>query len=158
MKKYTLKMELAGTNLRRIVSICGGMTFADLHQVIQIVFGWEDFHLHRFSVGKLVIGNYEDYEEDDLPLDFRWEDELKIDFILLNAEKVLYDYDYGNGWRVSITVEEIEIVDDFEYPKLLDVFGSVVQEDSGGADALMDLDSEEVDIDGLNLILEHTFE
>ena len=158
MKKYTLKMQLEKTELRRIVSICSGMTFADLHQVIQIVFGWEDYHLHRFRVGKLVVGNYEDYEEDDLPMDFRWEGELKIDLILLNAIKVLYDYDDGDGWHISIMVEEVEYVDDFECPKLLETYGSMAQEDCGGVDCLIDLDREEVDIDGLNLILEHTFE
>ena len=158
MKKYTLKMQLEKTELCRIVSICGGMTFADLHQVIQIVFGWEDYHLHCFRVGKLVIGNYEDYEEDDLPMDFRWEGELKIDLILLNTEKVFYTYDDGDGWHISIMVEEIENVDDFECPKLLEVYGGMAQEACGGVDALMCLDREEVDIDGLNLILEYTFE
>lgn len=35
MKKYTLEMKLEGTDLKRTVSMCGGMNFEELHQVIQ---------------------------------------------------------------------------------------------------------------------------
>lgn len=159
MKKYTLEMKLEGTDLKRTVSMCSGMNFEELHQVIQIVFGWEDYHLHSFTAGKITIGNYEDYEdEDDLPINFRWEGELGIDLILLNTQKVLYDYDYGDGWRVEIKVKKVEDSDTFDTPKLLKANGGMAKEDCGGPYALMEMEREEVDIDGLNLILEHTFE
>ena len=54
MKKYTLEMKLEGTDLKRTVSICGGMNFEELHQVIQVVFGWEDYHMHSFTAGKIT--------------------------------------------------------------------------------------------------------
>lgn len=159
MKKYTLGMKLEGTDLDRTVCICSGMNFAELHQVIQIVFGWEDYHMHSFKAGKITIGNYEDYEdEDELPINFRWEGELSIDLILLNTPKVLYEYDFGDGWRVEIKVKKAEDTDTFDVPKLLKASGGMVQEDCGEPYALMEMEKEEVDIDGLNLILEHTFE
>ena len=120
MKKYTLEMKLEGTDLKRAVSMCGGMNFEELHQVIQIVFGWEGYHMHSFTAGKITIGNYEDYEdEDELPINFRWEGELGIDLILLNTEKVLYEYDFGDGWQVKIKVKAVEDSDTFDAPKLI---------------------------------------
>lgn len=159
MKKYILEMKLEGAELTRTVNVCGCMTFLDLHQVIQIVFGWEDYHMHSFKAGKITIGNYEDYEdEDELPINFRWEGEFGIDLILLNTPKVLYEYDFGDGWRVEIKVKKAEDADIFSVPKLLKASGGMAQEDCGGPSALMEMEREEVDIDGLNLILEHTFE
>ena len=159
MKKYTLEMKLEGTDLKRMVSMCGGMNFEELHQVIQVVFGWEDYHMHSFTAGKITIGNYEDYEdEDELPVNFRWEGELGIDLILLNTPKVIYEYDFGDGWRVEIKVKKVEDSDIFDAPKLILANGGMAQEDCGGPCALMEMEREEVDIDGLNLILEHTFE
>ena len=99
----------------------------------------------------------EDYEdEDELPINFRWEGELGIDLILLNTPKVSYEYDFGDGWRVEIKVKKAEDTDTFAVPKLLKASGGMAQEDCGGPCALME--RAEVDIDGLNLILEHTFE
>ena len=159
MKKYTLEMKLEGTDLKRTVSMCGGMNFEELHQVIQIVFGWEDYHMHSFTAGKITIGNYEDYEdEDEIPVNFRWEGELGIDLILLNVEKVIYEYDFGDGWRVEIKVKKVENSDTFKPPKLIKASGGMAQEDCGGPCALMEMERGEVDIDGLNLILEYTFE
>ena len=159
MKKYTLEMKLEGTELKRTVSMCGGMNFEELHQVIQVVFGWEDYHMHSFTAGKITIGNYEDYEdEDELPVNFRWEGELGIDLILLNTPKVIYEYDFGDGWRVEIKVKKMEDSDTFDAPKLIKASGGMAQEDCGGPCALMEMEREDVDIDGLNLILEHTFE
>ena len=159
MKKYTLEMKLEGTELARTVCVCGGINFSDLHQVIQIVFGWEDYHMHSFTAGKITIGNYEDYEdEDELPINFRWEGELGIDLILLNVEKTIYEYDFGDGWRVEIKVKKVEESYTFDVPKLIKASGGMVKEDCGGPYALKEMQLEEVDIDGLNLILEHTFE
>ena len=153
MKKYTLEMQLDGTDFKRTVCICGGMNFAELHQVIQTVFGWEDFAREEFLC---ILQDYED--EDELPINFRWEGELGVDLILLNTEKILYEYDFGDGWRVEIKVKKVEDSDTFDAPKLILANGGMAQEDCGGPCALMEMEREEVDIDGLNLILEHTFE
>ena len=159
MKKYTLEMKLEGTDLKRTVSMCGGMNFEELHQVIQIVFGWEGYHMHSFTAGKITIGNYEDYEDENkLPVDFRWEGELGVDLILLNTPKVVYEYDFGDGWHVEIKVKKVEDSDTFDPPKLIKASGGMAMEDCGGPCPLMEMEREEVDIDGLNLILEHTFE
>ncbi len=42
--------------LRRLL-VRSDMSLADLHYAIQIAMGWEDFHLHRFSIHGKVYGN-----------------------------------------------------------------------------------------------------
>lgn len=84
--------------------------------------------------------------------------ELGIDLILLNTEKILYEYDFGGGWRVEIKVKQAEDTDTFTVPKLLKASGGMAKENCGGSYPLMEMEREEIDIDDLNLILEHTFE
>lgn len=45
-----LKIELAGTKplIWRRVVVLETITLARLHQVIQAVMGWKDYHLHEF--------------------------------------------------------------------------------------------------------------
>ncbi|NQX12354.1 plasmid pRiA4b ORF-3 family protein [Microbacteriaceae bacterium VKM Ac-2855] len=47
----TLRIEatLMETGIRRLLQLDGAMTLAELHQVLQVAFGWEDRHLHEFS-------------------------------------------------------------------------------------------------------------
>ena len=51
MSAYMIKVTLEHTSppvWRRII-IPNQINFYDLHQIIQISFGWENFHLHDFS-------------------------------------------------------------------------------------------------------------
>ena len=69
MAGYILKIMLEGTHppVWRRVLVPEKITFADLHQVIQAVFGWKDAHLHEFRslalkvriTGKEVLENFE---------------------------------------------------------------------------------------------------
>ncbi len=38
-------------------------TFFELHQIIQIVMGWHNSHLHQFEIGQRIIGEYEEKTE-----------------------------------------------------------------------------------------------
>ena len=51
MAGYVLKITMENTHppvWRRVV-IPEKITFADLHEIIQVLFGWQDVHLHDFS-------------------------------------------------------------------------------------------------------------
>jgi Plasmid pRiA4b ORF-3-like protein len=52
MKMYAIKIALRGVSpmIWRRLRIPGHMSLADFHRVIQIVFGWDDEHLHRFHI------------------------------------------------------------------------------------------------------------
>jgi hypothetical protein len=75
-----------------------------LHEVIQIAMGWEDYHLHQFTVGKTSYStpHPEDYVE--------YSDERKARLNRLLTEpnaSMLYEYDFGDSWEHVIELEEI---------------------------------------------------
>ena len=68
---YQLHIQLAciePPNWRRIV-VSGQITLLGLHQMLQVVMGWENSHLHQFIVGKTYYGEpdpeYGDTMKDD---------------------------------------------------------------------------------------------
>ena len=52
MAGYVLKIVLENTHppVWRRVLIPDKITFADLHQIIQVLFEWENIHLHSFQI------------------------------------------------------------------------------------------------------------
>jgi hypothetical protein len=50
---HQLKIQIDGIRppVWRRVLVPSGITLARLHQVIQQVFGWWDYHLHEFEIG-----------------------------------------------------------------------------------------------------------
>ncbi len=66
---YLLKIELLDIEppiWRRFV-VPGSITLDRLHDVIQIVMGWQDSHLHEFAIGKKRYTEYPEYNDDGLP-------------------------------------------------------------------------------------------
>lgn len=121
----------------REVEIPAWYTFEDLHDTIQIIFGWQDYHLWQFQE-KLhkspYVINIEDEDEDDF---FENEEVLGADRIYISqflknkGDKMEYVYDYGDDWECLITV--LDILDkDTNYPLLLKAKGGMMLEDIGG--------------------------
>ncbi len=84
------------------------LTLDRLHDVIQIVMGWQDYHLHRFRIGDRC---FTEYFGDDLERMEHEEDELGvrlIDVIPEEGGKFEYRYDFGDCWDHEIKVEEIK--------------------------------------------------
>lgn len=71
---------------------------------------------------------------------------------------LIYEYDYGDGWEIEINVKKVEDVKSYECPKLLQAKGNMVIDDCGGPTGLNEIETSPADINGLNLILEETFE
>ena len=62
MKIYTLKIVLRGISpmIWRRIRVPGATSLADLHYVIQTIYGWDDEHLHQFHIyGKDYGINYD---------------------------------------------------------------------------------------------------
>ena len=156
MKQYILKMELEGSNLLRKVALAGNLTFSDLHDIIQTIFGWENMHLHRFIVGNLEIGDYEN--EDDIPINFKYEGDADLNLIFLNTEKIQYEYDYGDSWRIEISVLEIKDIKKATAPYVIEAEGGMAKDDCGGVGGLKELGEIPVNVDELNAILTYTYE
>jgi hypothetical protein len=113
------------------------LNFAQLHEVIQAAFGWTDSHLHHFIVGGLVVGAPE-FDEDGFNRYQTFEaSEVFLHDLLIDDRdqaKILYEYDFGDCWRHTISFDKLSFEQPGEsYPMLLDGARSGPPEDAGGS-------------------------
>lgn len=115
-----LKISLEGITpeiWRRFI-VRSDMSFHELHNVIQIVMGWENYHMYRFRIGDVYI---EGEGESGFCVDGMWRDlkftgsipfyakDIAIKKYLTKEKQVCeYVYDYGDAWYHRITVEKID--------------------------------------------------
>ena len=128
----TLRVELANTSplVWRRVLVNASSTFEDLHGVLQLAMGWEDYHLHEFRVGDLRIGINDD-EDDEVPLT----DEASVslgDLVGVGGH-FTYEYDFGDSWAHDLVVESSDdVARALERPVCLGGERACPLEDSGG--------------------------
>ncbi len=103
---YQLRIVLEGISpliWRRLI-VPGDYSIADLHFILQIAFDWDDWNLHRFFIHGKDYGVYH-------PGGMSFSDDphqVKLaDFKFRKGEKFLYEYDYFNGWKHLLRIEDI---------------------------------------------------
>ena len=111
---YRVRVDLVGTKppLWRRLELASDLFLDELHDVIQEAFGWTDSHLHRFACGpsrdSRDLEHYLcpfDVEEGDVGIP---EHEVRLDEVLLDeGDTLYYDYDYGDNWRHTLTLEAV---------------------------------------------------
>lgn len=130
---YLLRVSLAGIRpeIWRRVLVPDDYTLAYLHVILQTVMDWLDYHLHEFELDGKTYGR-PDYDEDAEGL----LDERRVTLRAVLAEgkePFSYAYDFGDGWRLSLTVQEILPRDSkTSYPQCVDGRGAAPPEDVGG--------------------------
>lgn len=77
------------------------------HQVLQIVMGWQNSHLHEFNIQGTTIGMLTDDDFDSQEMADETKYYLK-DFSLKQGDTFEYLYDFGDDWRHLIQVLSIE--------------------------------------------------
>ncbi len=103
-RKYLLKIRLIDSNpeIWRQVTVPADITLDRLHDVIQIVMGWTDSHLHQFKIGHKIYTENPECKEYGIE-----ENSHKlIDLIKQQGRSFEYEYDFGDGWRHEITIED----------------------------------------------------
>lgn len=110
---YELKLELLEIepSIWRRLLVRGGLTLAQLHEVIQTAMGWTNSHLHQFVVGAHSYSDPE-FEIDDARSEYRYRLARLAPRV---RNTIAYVYDFGDGWEHQIRVERI-IEDDKRYP------------------------------------------
>lgn len=111
---YLFKIKLKGITkppIWRKVSVPENFTFLQFHEVIQIVFGWYNYHLFEFRE-KEYQGNFRITipSEDDFDFETKTYDASKTKlsgFFSENMKKLLYIYDFGDDWVHEITLESV---------------------------------------------------
>jgi hypothetical protein len=102
---YQVKVILHGAKppIWRRLRLPASTTLAQLHQVIQVAFGWEDAHLHAFEVGGRR------YSRPDFELWDEAADEGKArlqDLASRPGARLRYTYDFGDSWEHDVLVED----------------------------------------------------
>ncbi len=129
---YQLHIQLAYIEppiWRRIV-VSGQIKLFALDRMLQVVMGWENSHLHQFIVDKTYYG------EPDPEYGDRMKDERRVRLQAIAREvgaSFIYEYDFGDGWRHVITVEDISPLNEYMIvPRCLDGARACPPEDCGG--------------------------
>jgi hypothetical protein len=117
----------------RHVRVPDTYTLHQLHRVIQLLFGWLDYHLYEFRIGKRRFEEpAEEAEGEDSTAT------LLRDLKLTAGARFTYTYDFGDNWVHEIVVKDLYIVtpldedDERLLPRLYGGERAGPHEDSGG--------------------------
>jgi hypothetical protein len=103
---YQVKITLHGTKppIWRRLRLPASTTLAQLHQIIQVGFAWEDAHLHAFEVDGRRYSR-PDFELWDEAAD---EGGARLrDLAARPGTRLRYTYDFGDSWEHDVLVEKI---------------------------------------------------
>jgi len=103
-----VRLAFAALPFWRRLAVPGRYTLFHLHQVIQVIMGWDDSAAHQFMVGKIL---YRTYANRPLRLDESQYDERQARLqSLLERMRFIFQYFYeaGNAWECAIELEEAE--------------------------------------------------
>ena len=138
---YQLKISLQGAKppIWRRVLVGADIPLSNLHHVVQLSMGWTDSHMHQFNFqGRLFSKPMADTFVDD----WGTENEAKTQLSqLLTTEKskLGYEYDFGDSWCHTITLEKILPPDPEQpLPCCIKGKGACPPEDCGGIWGYMD--------------------
>ncbi len=92
---------------RRII-IGENTSLYELHHIIQISFGWSNYHLYLFKQNRILWGNKSLWDDDDPAFELNSDKKIKIKDILQDKTQSLqYQYDMGDSWSHNIKLEKI---------------------------------------------------
>ncbi|MGC8529715.1 MAG: plasmid pRiA4b ORF-3 family protein [Leptospirillia bacterium] len=108
-----------------------GISLSDLHDVIQEVMGWWNSHLHEFRFKGRRYGVCDPELDMEGVID---EGTVTIkDLGLSPRGKIVYEYDFGDGWEHELLLEKILPAEGRMSPVCLKGARSCPPEDCGGA-------------------------
>jgi len=130
VKTYQLKITLCDSRpeIWRRILVKSDTTLARLHDVLQSVMGWEDAHLHQFTIHGKEYGVPEEEDAERL-LDER---QYRLSNVITGG-RFDYQYDFGDNWQHTIEIEKASPAEGkVRYPLCLDGARACPPEDVGG--------------------------
>jgi hypothetical protein len=133
---YQLKVTLR--NIRppiwRRLLVTSDTKLSRLHDILQAAMGWWGGHLHQFTARGVYYGDLQFVE--DLGWGPKVHDEHRFtlaDVARGEKAKLLYEYDFGDGWEHDIVVEKVLPVEKgVRYPICIKGRRACPPEDVGG--------------------------
>lgn len=135
---FDIRLGLESVCTRRVI-VPMNYTFALFHRVLQMLFNWQDCHLHQFilqvdAVGRIktaVLSEYCIKEGENGDATVYNEIDIRLREVFPEREEIIYNYDFGDDWTHYIKLVEIKDYDR-EYPVCLSAEGDAPPEDVGG--------------------------
>jgi hypothetical protein len=131
---FQIKVTLEGSKpaIWRRLLVRSDIALGDLHHIIQAAFGWWDYHLHQFIVGRTYYGE----PHPDLFDDMEMRDEQEVRLVQIasgEGYKLRYEYDFGDSWMHQVLVEKIQPPEPGQaYPVCIQGQRACPPEDVGG--------------------------
>jgi hypothetical protein len=107
-----LKVTLRGSRpaIWRRLLVPAEIKLSKLHAVLQTSMGWEESHLHSFRYEHMTYEPKASRKLGGGLFERETQDEAKVRLVdLLNGEgdRLVYEYDFGDGWEHEVRVEKI---------------------------------------------------
>lgn len=111
MEVYAIKVTLLSTRppVWRRILVPRDMTLRNLHRTLQTVMGWTNSHLHQFVCRRQRFADPSSRVGSKVP------DENRTrlgDLIRTVGTRLLYEYDFGDGWQHELLLEDILLGDE----------------------------------------------
>ncbi|MBU0568609.1 plasmid pRiA4b ORF-3 family protein [bacterium] len=136
---YQIKVSLRGIRppIWRRFQVTGDTSLRKLHEVLQVVMGWGNYHLFQF----IIYGTYFGEPHSDYGSEMKDAQKTRLDGIALGEKtKFIYEYDFGDSWEHELLVEKILPVEEgVIYPICLKGKLACPPEDCGGIWGYADL-------------------
>jgi Plasmid pRiA4b ORF-3-like protein len=134
---YFFAATLVGVpGVRRTIAVRSDQTLAHLHDALRGAFGWDDDHLYSFWLdGKFWSRAGDEYTHPWLAAEpgplaafglgpEPQSAEVRLDGLeLTRGKRIAYVFDFGDEWRVRLTVQRITADDGGAYPRLVKSVG-----------------------------------
>ncbi|PZG41762.1 hypothetical protein C1I98_20825 [Spongiactinospora gelatinilytica] len=128
---HRIKVSLDGIRppIWRRLEVPSAITLRDLHEVVQLAFGWEDYHMWVFEspLGRHGVTDPELKMADASTV-------LLHEVVPAVGDRFQYTYDFGDNWKHTIQVQAVApAAPDIAYPRCLAGRRACPPEDCGGA-------------------------
>jgi hypothetical protein len=108
---YAIKVTLLGTRppVWRRILVPRDITLRNLHRTLQTVMGWTDSHLHQFVFQRQSLSD----SRSRVGSKVADENRTKLGELMGTVgAKLLYEYDFGDGWQHELLLEEVLLGDE----------------------------------------------
>ncbi|OGI49118.1 MAG: hypothetical protein A2151_06795 [Candidatus Muproteobacteria bacterium RBG_16_65_34] len=131
MNIYQIKVTLRHVHppAWRRLQIPADIKLGKLHEVLQIAMGWTDSHMHAFRLGMEQYG----VPSREFPDMFKNERTARLDQLIGKGDKLIYEYDFGDGWEHEMKIEKVLAAEEGKrHPTCLAGKRACPPEDCGG--------------------------
>jgi hypothetical protein len=130
---YVLQIKITLSGIEPIIwrrlRVRADITLEQLHDIVQTAMGWQDMHLHLFSLRGREYGR----SDPKLGGSIYNEREAVLGRLVDEGDRFLYVYDFGDDWNHELEIEEEQRVEsDARLPRCIGGERACPPEDCGG--------------------------